>query len=103
MRFKHSLLFLGLAAVGCTNSSISIELENESDLALQEKPVIIDRIEIEKGWSEGSFPLVLDSSKDTLAAQLDDVDGDGIWDQLFVLVDFNPSEKKNTELVMGKR
>jgi hypothetical protein len=99
MRFKHSLLFLGLAAAGCsTDSSIVIEVQNESDLALQEKPVIINRTEIENGWSEGHFPLVLSASKDTLAAQLDDVDGDGIWDQLFVLVDFNPLEKKKLTL-----
>ena len=84
---------------GCGDKDFqSLELQNESDLALKDKPVVLKREEIGKYWREGQQPLVIQGQKDTLAAQLDDTDGDGEWDQLFFVTDFQPGEKKELTL-----
>lgn len=77
---------------------ISLELENESDLALKEKPVVLYREQVGKYWREGRQPRIAEEGKDPVAAQLDDTDGDGQWDQLFFLADFQPGEKKKLTL-----
>ncbi len=40
------------------------------------------------------IPLLLDENRDPLPCQVDDVDGDGLWDELFAVVDLPPSQKK---------
>lgn len=86
------------ALCSCSDKDVlSLELQNESDRALKEKPVILYREQVGKYWREGLQPLVT-QGKDTLAAQLDDTDGDGQWDQLFFLADFQPGEKKKLTL-----
>ncbi len=67
-------------------------------MELSDKPIILKREEI-KGLPEGElFPLVTQSSGDTLPAQLDDLDGDGQWDELFVLAEFAVQEEKAVQL-----
>lgn len=78
--------------------NISLDLQNESDIALNEKPVILLREQVDKYWKEGLKPLLLEAGKDALPAQLDDTDGDGQWDQLFFLADFQPKESKKLTL-----
>ncbi len=77
---------------------ISVELQNESDLILKEKPVVLSREQVGKYWREGQYPRLTEEGKDPLPAQLDDVDGDGQWDQIFFLADFEPGEKKTLTL-----
>lgn len=102
MMRKGYLLILA-ALCSCSDKDfISLELQNESDLVLKEKPVVLYREQVGKYWREGLQPLVTDDGKDTLAAQLDDTDGDGQWDQLFFLADFQPGEKKKLTLFWTK-
>ncbi len=96
---KKWYVLILLALGGCINKEgIILDLQNESELDLKEKPVVLFREQIDKYWKEGLQPLVVDAGKDTLAAQLDDTDGDGQWDQLFFLTDFQPGEKKKLML-----
>lgn len=99
MRLNKIIFLVAAGLWGCKKAApVSIELLNESEMQFRERPVSIDRAKVEAGWKEGWFPVVLTSGKDTLASQLDDTDGDGIWDQLFLLADLAPKERKTLSL-----
>lgn len=97
MRIWYIVILAGLFS--CKDERIiSLDLQNESNIALSEKPVILQREQIEKYWKEGLKPLVQDAGNHILATQLDDTDGDGQWDQLFFVSDFEPKESKQFTL-----
>lgn len=99
MQLNKIVFFVLFGLSGCQRTApVSIELSNESSISLYEKPIVIERKDLATGWKEGYFPIVLTSAKDTLASQLDDTDGDGTWDQLFMLADLGPKEKKTLSL-----
>ncbi|MBZ4041155.1 DUF4861 domain-containing protein [Flavobacterium hibisci] len=79
------------------SQSTKIVLTNNSDLELPQKAVSIKRSTLKVKESEKSFPIVLQNS-DTIPAQVNDLDGDGKWDELFFVADFSAKEKKTVEL-----
>jgi hypothetical protein len=74
-----------------------IVLTNNSDLELPQKAVSIKRSTLKVKGDEKSFPIILQNS-DTIPAQVNDLDGDGKWDELFFVADFSAKEKKSVEL-----
>lgn len=72
-------------------------LTNPSDLKLSDKAVSIKRSIIDKVGNAKGFPL-LRYQKAPIASQLNDLDGDGKWDELFLLTDFLAKEKKTLAL-----
>jgi hypothetical protein len=79
------------------SQSAKIVLTNNSDLELPQKAVSIKRSTLNVKGVEKSFPIVLQNS-DTIPAQVNDLDGDGKWDELFFVADFSAKEKKTVEL-----
>ncbi|PXY46611.1 DUF4861 domain-containing protein [Flavobacterium hydrophilum] len=79
------------------SQSAKIVLTNNSDLELPQKAISIKRNTLNTKGIEKSFPIVLQNS-DTIPAQLNDLDGDGKWDELFFVADFSAKEKKTVEL-----
>lgn len=79
------------------SQSAKIVLTNNSDLELSQKAISIKRNTLKLKGTEKSFPIVLQNS-DTIPAQVNDLDGDGKWDELFFTVDFTAKEKKTVEL-----
>jgi len=77
--------------------SAKIVLTNNSDLELPQKAISIKRNTLSTKGIEKSFPIVLQNS-DTIPAQVNDLDGDGKWDELFFVADFSAKEKKTVEL-----
>ncbi|MDN3669528.1 DUF4861 domain-containing protein [Echinicola jeungdonensis] len=102
----NSFIFLGMACgfLACQAEKqqekdySEIVLRNTSRVKLNEKPVILKRDQIKGLPDEELFPLVTQASGDTLPTQLDDVDGDGQWDELFILADFAAQEEKTVQL-----
>ncbi|GAB3648456.1 hypothetical protein GCM10028791_12250 [Echinicola sediminis] len=70
-------------------------MKNTAAIALSDKAVSLERSSIPH-WEEGAgqFPLLTTMEGDTLPAQLDDLDGDGQWDELFFVSDFSPNGSK---------
>lgn len=95
------LLILGLTW-GCQTprSGLQMEISNPAQFRLAEKPIRLTRKEVDPNtmWKDNQFPLIQTPSLDTLAAQLDDTDGDGQWDELFFLVDLEPLQSKTFHL-----
>lgn len=79
------------------SQSAKIVLTNNSDLELSQKAISIKRSTLKLKGTEKSFPIVLQNS-DTIPAQVNDLDGDGKWDELFFVADFSAKEKKTVEL-----
>ena len=44
------------------------------------------------------YPVVVDQFNDTLTAQLDDIDQDGEWDELFILATFQQNETRDLRI-----
>ncbi len=105
---RKGITFFSLACIGsgllsCQSNkeeeqAIKMVLTNPSSVELTDKAITIPR-EALSALSEGNqFPLLLTENGDTLAAQLDDVDGDKQWDALFFVADFAANEEKNLHL-----
>ncbi len=74
-----------------------ISLVNPVDLARPDEPVTIGRSHLDSlvsGVPEGKVPLVKDMQGVVIPSQADDLDKDGKWDELFMLINFKPKETK---------
>ncbi|HKJ40814.1 MAG TPA: DUF4861 domain-containing protein [Sunxiuqinia sp.] len=63
-----------------------ISLSNTSSIDLTDKAISIDRTKLTNLPETVSYPLIISSNGDTIASQLDDLDGDKQWDELFFVV-----------------
>lgn len=69
-----------------------ISLSNTSSINLTSKAVVIERTSL-FGAPDNIFPLLQNQHGDTISCQLDDLDGDGSWDQLFFVTDVAAESK----------
>lgn len=92
--FTYSLLNVFLF-IGCQKEtkSTSIELSNPTSVKLTDKAISIDRSQLKENIDEGLAPYVTASNGDNIPVQLDDLDGDTIWDALFFVADIPPNGK----------
>lgn len=95
-----AMLFIGCKAQQ-NSSSTTITLTNNSEIGLSEKAVTIKRNLIDGNESKKGFPLLI-YKKDTIPSQVNDLDGDGTWDELFLVAPFAAKEKKNIQLKWAK-
>ncbi|MBC8052797.1 MAG: DUF4861 domain-containing protein [Sphingobacteriaceae bacterium] len=91
------LSFLVLSGTQSFSQSKSITLSNRSSLALKDRAISISRFSLAHA-DDGKFPLILTASGDTIPSQLDDVDGDMKWDELFFVVNLAPKAKLKLSL-----
>jgi len=100
-KFCLSIVLGILILSGCSaqskTSGITITLKNTIDLALPQKAITIKRSQLSAKNDLKVYPILM-FKKDTIPAQLNDLDGDGKWDELFLVTDFTPNEKKTVEL-----
>lgn len=110
LNLKRSISFGGLVSIavliqlilliGCTidkASTATIILTNSSSIELTQKAVTINRSLLDTAEIENNFPLLI-YKKDTFPSQVNDLDGDGVWDELFLVTNFASEEKKIVEL-----
>ncbi|KAF2340254.1 DUF4861 domain-containing protein [Flavobacterium tistrianum] len=103
---KRVLFYLPVALLTALLSSCKVSknitektivLKNESSLALNQKSISIKRERIGENSIKGTFPILL-YKRDTIAAQTNDLNADGRWDEIFFTADFLPNEEKNVQL-----
>lgn len=75
-----------------------IILTNTSSIDLTDKAISIDRSQIPMIPDGIIYPLVISVEGDTVPAQLDDLDGDKTWDELFFVVDLPANGTKSYSL-----
>ena len=89
-------LFLSLLLfAGCTIQSGEEHLvfTNNSSTDLTDKAISIERSQLKEIPDGSYYPLLISSDGDTLPAQLNDLDGDKVWDELFLVVDLSANEE----------
>lgn len=74
----------------------TITLSNNANIELLDKAISIKRGIIDKSYTK-TFPLLI-CKTDTIPSQVNDLDGDGKWDELFVVANFASKEKKIVQL-----
>jgi hypothetical protein len=91
-KMKKATLLLMLVALvmqGCKEEKERVLLlENPTEKMLIEEPVTLTRAELEKKWGAipaGTVPMLTNTSGEIMPSQVDDLDGDGKWDELFFL------------------
>ncbi|MFV5695251.1 DUF4861 domain-containing protein [Flavobacterium sp. LB3P122] len=98
--------FMVLLFVGCKTykniAEIGIVLTNHSSLELTDKPISIARKLLPEKMNLNNYPVLV-YKNDTIPSQVNDLDGDGKWDELFVVTNFSAYEKKKTQLVWVKQ
>lgn len=78
-------------------SSESVILKNTGKLQLTQAAISIKRNQFSLKENINQYPILI-CNADTIPAQLNDLNGDGKWDELFLVTDFSPNEKKVLEL-----
>lgn len=93
---KISFLFVlfALLVSSCgTSPEIILQVSNPSNQARTDATLLLNRGEISR-WVEipaDLLPVLKDQNDVYIPCQLDDIDGDGQWDELFGLTDLDPS------------
>lgn len=72
-----------------------IILTNTSSFNLTDKAIAINREQLLPIRSDAAYPLLIDQRGDTIPTQLDDLDGDGHWDELFFVINL-PGDEQDT-------
>ncbi|MBP6758735.1 MAG: DUF4861 domain-containing protein [Flavobacterium sp.] len=105
MKPKFKLYLPAVAAIMVFSNSLaqqkkvvsSLLLSNGSNLELMDKAIVIKRAVLDKAKLSKGFPLLI-CKNDTLQSQVNDLDGDGVWDELFIVANFTAAEKKTVQL-----
>ena len=82
---RHGLIFfLLLGLTGCSSQQVEIKLSNPADIPREDAQIVISRdslLERNPNFAEGVLEIV-DSNREKVPYQLDDLDGDGEWEEL---------------------
>ncbi|MCW0484323.1 DUF4861 domain-containing protein [Gaoshiqia sediminis] len=83
-----------LVTMSCQQDK-KLVLTNPLDQVRADEVVVIERASLEGSFTpaQASFVPVVKNGEQLLASQVDDLDGDGEWDELAVLVSLQPKEE----------
>ncbi len=99
--FRLLFVLLAFAASACTpKGDIILQVANPSDQQRDDATLLLSKGEI-SNWIDipgETLPLLLDDKDTPLPCQADDVDGDGVWDELFAPLSLAPKEQKKLSL-----
>ncbi len=86
---------------GRTQVANKITVSNKADYPIKDKAILVSRqmINVPK---EELYPVLISHNGDTIPSQLDDVNGDQIWDELFFVTDIDAQSKADFELKWSK-
>jgi len=90
-----------LLVVSCSNNSeILIEVINFSDQQRNDATIMLNRGEIANMTEipDGLLPFLQSRKGENLPCQVDDVNGDGVWDELYAPIDMEPKKQKTVIL-----
>lgn len=95
------LVLVTMLIVSCTShSGNEIRFTNPIDQPAVDAGVVITRKQLAEAGEipENLLPVIRINGED-IPCQPDDLDGDGAWDELFVLISLGPSESRNGTIV----
>ena len=91
---------LAVALLSCTKVS-TVQLFNPLDEDRSDEVIVLDRAKVEQliSLEEGNVP-VFKTGEYLVPNQLDDMNGDGVWDEAAILLDFSANETK--EIILSQ-
>ncbi len=102
----YSLVLLMLAiTIGCQSSEYFIVITNDSPFDRVDEPVVITRAELENQTGKiavGLVPMIESEFGEIIPSQADDLDIDGHWDELFLLVNLPGNATTSLKLTLVK-
>ena len=103
MKFKNLLytLLAGASLIACSSANHTMIISNTSNVQLTDKGIGYSRVLLEKNFGvlpENEIPFLKISEEELIPCQLEDLDGNGKWDNLFTVISFEPKEVKRVEL-----
>ena len=97
-----SITVIALLIASCnTNNEILIEVINLSDQQRNDASILLNRGEITNMTEipDGMVPILKSRKGAYLPCQVDDINGDGKWDEIFAPIDMEPNKQKTVILV----
>ncbi len=100
---KTLLFFITIMTLfsSCGGRKVTITLENPLPMERPDEAVVLTRSHLQSllgNITEGKVPLLKDAAGKVVPSQADDLDKDGVWDELFFLVDLGPDEQKTLQV-----
>lgn len=94
MKIKFSFIILISGLLFSCGNNASLSFRNPQNTERPDEVVVLskDQLQQKTGMEEGKFPLFKDEDNSLVPFQLDDLDNDGSWDEVALLVDFAPEE-----------
>ena len=106
---NYSIRNLFLIAVitlffGCSEKQ-SYVVSNPFDEDITDKAIVLSHDEVAKHVTVDGAKIVLveDNEGNVLASQCDDIDGNGIWDEMVFLIDLKGGEKKTVSFISADK
>ncbi|UTN03402.1 DUF4861 domain-containing protein [Flavobacterium bizetiae] len=101
MKFYAPIALSVLIFASCNaqkkSAGSTIVLKNTTNIEVPQKAISIKRNQLSLNNQTGTYPILI-YKNDTIPAQLNDLDGDGKWDELFLVTDFTAKEVKTPTL-----
>jgi hypothetical protein len=100
MMKKFLLPMVALAAVSCVggNRERALEVTNPTQNERADEAIVLTRAQLNPG-SDATIPAVKDAAGNYVASQVDDLNGDGTWDELAFLVDLAAADTARLQIV----
>jgi hypothetical protein len=97
-KMKAKLIFIIMLAgffFSCQKEA-TLTFQNPQNIERADEVVVLTNEELQQktGWEEEMFPLFKSAENSLVPFQLDDMDGDGNWDEVALLLNFAPGETK---------
>ena len=100
MKYIYFLVIISITTIFLISScktgnegASKIILSNQSGMNLTDKAICIQQAELKQVPDKEIYPLIISENGDTVPSQLDDLNNDGTWDQLFFVADI-PANKE---------
>lgn len=99
MKNRFLLFLLPLFWAGCVSPTQMVTLDNASSRPRTDEAFTLNRSQFDDEWVKRDLwpALIIDDA--FIPSQVDDLDGDGSWDQLAFVCDLKPFEKKMMTVV----
>ena len=91
-------VLLGLISCTGQKKEQTVVIENPTQSARPDEAVVLKRAQL-RSAADNLVPALVDTAGNYAASQVDDLDGDGKWDELAFVTDLAPAEKVTFKVV----
>jgi hypothetical protein len=100
MKPKLFFLFLiGVTLFSCKKDAM-LSIENPLNSLRTDEVIVLTKTQVEQKLKlkEGMLPVFKTADNISIPSQVDDLDGDGSWDEVVIVIDFSARESRKIKL-----